>query len=469
MAAEFDTNNTWSSRATFLLAAVGSSVGLGNFWRFPYEAGENGGGAFVIVYLGCVLFVAMPLVVCELLIGRRGGLSAVGSARKVAVDEGRSGSWSIIGWIGMIAAFMLLSYYSVIAGWIIAYLPKLAFVSIDVITPGTETIVTAGGAVVDRTARTGAMFNDLLLDWKTQLICHTIFMAMTVGIIWRGLHKGIEAAINILMPSFFIMLFLLAGYALIVGDAAAGLKFLFTPDFSKINADIMIKALGHSFFSIGVGGAIMITYGAYVGRDIKIGQSAVIISLSDTLIAITAGILIFPLVFGFGLEPNAGPGLLFVTLPVAFAEMRFGAIIGPVFFVLALVAALTSAISILEIFVRWAEEKGLARHKAALYSGLAVWTLGLATVFSSTGLKDVKVLDKNPFDFLDFLTGSIFLPVSGLLIAIFIGWFVSREALRDELDMTAGQFSLWRFVIRYIAPVAVFGILLLQLGVIGEN
>ncbi len=469
MATEFDKNNTWSSRATFLLAAVGSSVGLGNFWRFPYEAGENGGGAFVIVYLACVLFVAMPLVVCELLIGRRGGLSAVGSARKVAVDEGRSGSWSIIGWVGMIAAFMLLSYYSVIAGWIIAYLPKLALVSIDVITPGTETIVTAGGAVVDRTARTGAMFNELLLDWKTQLICHTIFMAMTVAIIWRGLHKGIEAAINILMPSFFIMLFLLAGYALIVGDAAAGLKFLFTPDFSKINADIMIKALGHSFFSIGVGGAIMITYGAYVGRDIKIGQSAVIISLSDTLIAITAGILIFPLVFGFGLEPNAGPGLLFVTLPVAFAEMRFGAIVGPVFFLLALVAALTSAISILEIFVRWAEEKGLPRHKAALYSGLAVWTLGLATVFSSTYLKDFKIIDKNPFDFLDYLTGHIFLPVSGLLISIFIGWFVSRKALRSELDMTAGQFSLWRFVIRYIAPVAVFGILLLQLGVIGEN
>lgn len=470
MATEFDKNNTWSSRATFLLAAVGSSVGLGNFWRFPYEAGENGGGAFVIVYLACVLFVAMPLVVCELLIGRRGGLSAVGSAKKVAIDEGRSGSWSILGWLGMIAAFMLLSYYSVIAGWIIAYLPKLATLSVNGIAPGTETIVTAGEAAVDRTVRTGVMFNDLLLDWKTQLICHTIFMAMTVAIIWRGLHKGIEAAIKILMPSFFIMLFILAGYALVVGDAAAGLKFLFTPDFSKINADIMIKALGHSFFSIGVGGAIMITYGAYVGRDIKIGQSAVIISLSDTLIAITAGILIFPLVFGFGLEPNAGPGLLFVTLPVAFAEMRFGAIVGPVFFLLALVAALTSAISILEIFVRWVEEYlGLPRHKAALYSGLAVWTLGLATVFSPTYLKDVKLLGKNPFDFLDFLTGSLFMPIGGLLIAVFIGWFVSRDALRDELDMTSGQFSLWRFVIRYIAPFAVFGILLLQLGVIGEG
>lgn len=466
MAADIHTDNTWSSRATFLLAAVGSSVGLGNFWRFPYEAGENGGGAFVIVYLACVLLVAMPLVVCELLIGRRGGLSAVGSTRKVARDEGRSGRWSLVGWIGMIAAFILLSYYSVIAGWLIAYLPKLAFMTVNTIAPGGDTIVTATQAAADRTVRTSAMFNELLQNWQLQLFCHSVFMFMTVAIIWRGLHKGIELAIRILMPAFFIVLFLLAGYALVVGDAMAGLSFLFTPDFSKINADVMIKALGHSFFSIGVGGAIMITYGSYLDKSVKIGQSAVIISLSDTLIAITAGVLIFPLVFGFGLEPNVGPGLLFVTLPIAFSEMPFGAFIGTVFFLLALVAALTSAISLLEIFVRWAEEKGMARHKAALSSGLFVWTLGLATVFSPTWLKDLKTLGRNPFEFLDFLTGSVLLPLSGLSIAIFVGWFLSRETLRDELAMTPGQFSLWRFVVRFIAPVAVFGILLLQLGVI---
>jgi neurotransmitter:Na+ symporter, NSS family len=461
------TKNSWSSRTAFLLAAVGSSVGLGNFWRFPYEAGENGGGAFVIVYLACVLFVAMPLVVCELLIGRRGGLSAIGSTRKVAKAEGRSGIWSIIGWVGMLASFVLLSFYSVIAGWFIVYLPKLAFLSVETIEVGTETIVTAGQGALDRTARTGAMFNALMLDWKSQLLGHTIFMTLTVGIVYRGLHRGIEAAIKILMPIFFIMLFLLAIYALIVGDAMAGIRFLFTPDFSKITPDVMINALGHSFFSIGVGGAIMITYGAYLKKDVKIGQSAVIISLADTVIAMTAGLLIFPLVFKFHLEPSAGPGLLFVTMPVAFAEMEFGAIIGPVFFLLALVAALTSAISMLEIFVAWAEEKGLQRHVAALTGGISVWVLGLATVFSSTYLKDVKVLDKNPFDFFDFLTGSVMLPVGGLLVAIFVGWFVSRDTLRDELAMTSGQFSLWRFVTRFIAPVAVAGILLLKLGIVG--
>lgn len=467
MAGESTQKLTWSSRTTFLLAAVGASVGLGNFWRFPYEAGENGGGAFVIVYLGCVLLVAMPLVVCELLIGRRGGLSAAASARKVAIDEGRSGLWAIVGWTGMVAVCMLLSFYSVIAGWVIAYLPKMAMLSTQTLAVAGETVVTSGEAIVDRTALTGAMFNDLLVDWRAQLWGHTIFMSLTVAIVYNGLHSGIEKAIEILMPTFFLMLFLLAGYALMIGDASAGLRFLFMPDFSKITPDVMINALGHSFFSIGVGSAILITYGAYLQKDVKIGQSAVIISLADTLIAITAGVLIFPLVFEFGLDPAGGPGLLFVTLPIAFAGMQWGNVIGTLFFSLALVAALTSSISMLEIFVRYSEDKGLSRHKAAILSGVAIWTLGLTTVFSTTYLKDVKLLDKNPFDFFDFMTGSVLLPLAGLLAAVFVGWFLSRETVRDELAMTDGQFSLWLFVTRYIAPVAVIGILLLKLGVIG--
>lgn len=474
MTAESDfVNNTWSSRMTFLLAAVGSSVGLGNFWRFPYEAGENGGGAFVIVYLFCVLFVAMPLVVCELFIGRRGGRSVVGSVVKVAKDDGRSGMWSIIGWMGMTAAFILLSYYSVIAGWVIAYIPKLMTLSLQSAAPIVEqagAIVESGaGGVQDpRVKETHDMFVALLMNWKVQLLCHTLFMTLTVSVVWRGLHQGIEAAIKILMPAFFIMLFILAGIALWIGNAAEGLAFLFKPDFSKITPDVMINALGHSFFSIGVGGGIMITYGAYLERKIKIGQSAVLISLSDTVIAITAGILIFPIVFAFGLDSAAGPGLLFEVLPVAFAEMQFGHVIGPVFFILALVAALTSSISILEIFVRFAEDKlSMPRHVAALSAGITVWTLGLATVFSPTYLSDVIILNRNPFDFLDFLTGSILLPVGGLLIAIFVGWFVKWDTLRDELDLTPGQFSLWINVTRFIAPLAVFGILLLKLGVFG--
>lgn len=460
-------DNTWTSRITFLLAAVGSSVGLGNFWRFPYEAGENGGGAFVLVYLGCVCLVAIPLVVSELMIGRRGQMSAVGSTRKVAKEDGRSGIWAIVGLVGSVAAFILLSYYSVIAGWVIAYIPKLATLEVTGGVSGTEAVVTAGNTVLEPSAITGKMFGDLLVSWQQQLFYHTLFMLMTVGIVWRGLHRGIEAAINILMPSFFIMLALLAGYALFMGDAARAVNFLFSPDFSKITPDVMINALGHCFFSIGVGGAIMITYGSYLEKSVSIGQSAIIISLSDTLIAITAGLLIFPLVFQYGLEPDAGPSLMFVTLPIAFAEMPFGHLLGPLFFILALVAALTSAISILEIFVRWAEEHGIKRHKGAFLSGFSIWLLGLATVFSPTKLANFKIMDMQPFDFLDFLSGSVLLPLSGLLVAIFVGWVLSGDAVRAELSMKDGQYSLWRFVTRFVAPVCVFGILLLKLGVIG--
>lgn len=460
-------NNTWTSRITFLLAAVGSSVGLGNFWRFPYEAGENGGGAFVLVYLGCVFLVAIPLVVCELMIGRRGGLSAVGSTRKVAKMDGRSGLWGIVGLVGAIAAFVLLSYYSVIAGWVIAYIPKLATLQVNAGAIDAQTVVTAGENAVDRTAITGKMFGDLMVNWKAQLLFHSLFMIMTVSIIWRGLHKGIEAAIKIMMPAFFIMLALLAGYALVMGDAGRAVNFLFTPDFSKITPDVMINALGHCFFSIGVGGGIMITYGSYLDRSVNIGQSAVIISLSDTVIAVTAGLLIFPLVFQYGLEPDSGPNLMFVTLPIAFAEMPFGHVLGPLFFVLALVAALTSAISILEIFVRWAEEHGVPRHQAAFGSGFLIWLLGLATVFSPTFLKDVKIDGMEPFTFLDFLSGSVLLPLSGLLVAIFVGWILSKEKVKEELGLTDGQYSLWLFVTRFVAPLCVFGILLLKLGVLG--
>jgi NSS family neurotransmitter:Na+ symporter len=396
----------------------------------------------------------MPLVICEFVIGRRGGLNAVGSMRAVAKAEGASKKWAFVGWLGMATGLVILSYYSVIAGWIIAYLPKLAFVSADLIG--------------DRATHSGLVFGELLQDWKAQAIGHSIFMLLTIAIVWRGLNKGIEVAINILMPAFFIMLFLLALYALVVGDALAGLTFLFRPDFSLITPDVMINALGHSFFSIGVGSAIMITYGSYLKKDVKIGQSALIISLADTTIAITAGILIFPLVFQYGLEPNAGPGLLFVTLPVAFAQMPFGNIIGVTFFVLALVAALTSAISMLEIFVRWATDRSSwSRHTATLAGGLGVWAFGFFTVLSPTTLSNVKILNRTPFDLFNFLTGSVMLPISGLLVAVFVGWFISKKSLRDELDLSATHFFLWRTVVKFIVPVAVFGILLLKLGVIG--
>ncbi len=452
--------NHWSSQFTFVMAAVGSAVGLGNFWRFPYETGVNGGGAFVIVYLGCILLVVIPLVVGELFIGRRGGMSAVGSARKVAKEQNATGGWSIIGWSGMLAAFLVLSFYSVVAGWIIAYIPKMMM----------------GGFTGADAESTGLIFGNLLASPLTLIFCHTLFMALTIVIVIRGLKRGIELAVNILMPLFLALLMAMCVYsAFFVGDFAAGFNFMFDADFSKITPEVALAAFGHAFFSVGVGVGIMLTYGAYLEKDTNIQKSAIIIGLSDTAVAITAGLVIFPIVFAYGLDPAAGPGLLFVTLPIAFGQMPFGAAFGTIFLFLGLVAAITSSISMLEIGVSWAEEhKGFKRSKSALSVGFAAWTVGLLTVFSFNEAASFYPLgmfevfhEKTMYDIIDYVQGKILLPLGGFLIAIFVGWVVSRETILEELDWKDGtSFRIWRFLVRIVAPITVAGILLAQLGVI---
>ena len=458
-AAGASAHENWSSRFTFIMAAVGSAVGLGNFWRFPYEAGTNGGGAFVIVYLVCVALIAIPIVICELAIGRRAGLSAVGSTRKAATDEGKSPGWQIVGWVGMLAALLILSFYSVIAGWLISYIPMMA----------SGTFSGADATVAQD------QFAGLQASPVTMTVTHTAFMALTALIVWRGLHKGIEAVVNVLMPLFFVLLVLMAGYAIVIGDPGKALTFLFTPDFSKITPAVLISAIGQAFFSVGVGVGIMLTYGSYLDKTVNIPRSAGIIAMADSAVAIIAGMLIFPIVFGFGLDPGAGPGLVFVTLPVAFGQMPAGTLIGTAFFVLALVAAITSSISMLEIFVRYAEEhKSLPRHRAAVVGGVLVWIVGLGSVFSFTQdyqWSSFKPLDfiplfegKNFFGVVDTLTDSIMLPVGGLLVAVFCGWVVSEHTFRDEIRLTGGGFTLWRFLVRYVAPITLLGVLMARMG-----
>ncbi len=451
-------HESWSSRFTFIMAAVGAAVGLGNFWRFPYETGKNGGGAFVFVYVICVLAVAIPLVVSELFIGRRAGLSAIGSTRKVALDEGKSKLWQIIGWNGMVVGLLILSFYSVIAGWVISYIPKMALGQLN--NAGADGVAAA--------------FDGLLANPGLMIITHTLFIAVTVLIVWRGLHKGIEVAVNILMPAFFALLIFMAIYACIIGDFGQAVAFLFQPDFSKITPGVIVSALGQAFFSVGVGIGIMITYGAYLGKDTNIAHSAVIIGVADTFVAIAAGLLIFPIVFGFGLEPNQGPGLLFVTLPIAFAQMPGGQIIGTLFFSLAFVAAITSSISMLEIFTSWAEEHGgLARHRGAILGGVIAWSIGLLTVFSFTSLKDFYLLGMipkfatmHPFDLIDYISGKIVLPISGLLVALFTGWAISKKTILDELKMSDLTYQVWRILVRYVSPVAIVLILLFETGIL---
>jgi len=421
---------TWNTRFGFLMAAIGSSVGLGNFWRFPYTAGENGGSAFVLIYLGCVALIAFPILIAELSVGRHARKSAVGSVRKMAFDAGASEMWSIAGWVAMAGGVMILCFYSVVAGWVAAYVFQMA----------TGAFVNAEPAAVS------AAFGQLVGDTPTVIGWHTFFMAITIGIVSFGVTKGIERAVTILMPTFFLMLVGLVIYAGVTADMGAALTYLFTPDFSQINGGTFSAALGQAFFSIGVGSAIMITYGSYLKRQDNLSESAIIITGADTMVAIVAGLAIFPFVFAFGLNPEAGPGLFFETLPSVFAQMAGGQWVGTAFFVLAFIAALTSSISLLQVIVSFGEEHtDFGRVGSAMFFGAIIFIIGVGAAYSG-----------GFFDVLDMISGKILLPLGGLLIAVFTGWVASKALMRSELPQTGERFfAYWRFAIRWLAPVAV--------------
>jgi NSS family neurotransmitter:Na+ symporter len=436
------------------MASIGAAVGLGNFWRFPYQAGENGGGAFVLIYIGVVIFVAIPLVMSELLIGRRGQSSAVGSARALGQAEGGTGLWSIIGWVGMIASFLVLTFYSVIAGWVMAYIPKA-------IQPGAF----SGGADA-----VGATFTALLGDPTQLIIWHSIFMGITVFIVMQGLHNGIERAATILMPAFFIMLLFAVFYATSSGDYAGTLDFLFNPRWEEVGIGVIMDAIGQAFFSVGVATAILITYGAYLQRDAHLPRSSFVISFADTGVAVLAGLAIFPLVFANQMDPNAGPGLLFVTLPLAFADLPFSQVFGTVFFTLAFFAALTSSIALLEIAVSWAvENRHMKRVGATVAFGGLAWLIGLFQALSFNVMNNTLpdgflpgVEDRNFFGFIDFITANIMLPLGGILIAVFVGWVVSRETAVEELGISGIGFRFWRLLVRFVIPILVGLVLILN-------
>lgn len=444
-------HETWSSKTTFLMAAVGAAVGLGNIWRFPYMAGTNGGGAFVLLYLAAVILIAIPVLIAETMIGRHGHMSAPVSMQKAAADVGASNKWSVVGWFGVAAAFLILSFYSVIGGWVIAFVPTTlsgAFGSMD------------GDAVA-------ANFSALLDTPTTVVFWHTVFISVTIGIVIRGIKGGLEKAVSIMMPTLFVMLLLIVGYAITVGDFTAGLSFLFAPDFSKISAEVVLAAIGQAFFSIGVGIGIMFTYGAYLPNNIPLPRACVMIAIADTMVAVLAGLAIFPIVFANGLDPAAGPGLVFVTLPLAFGQMSGGAIIGTTFFVLLAFAALTSAISLMEVPVSWLEERdGWTRRNATLAVGGAIWLVGLGSALSTSVWSDVYLLGfiekfktTGILDLVDYITGQALLPIGGMLIAVFAGWVMKTSVLTDELGMGETAFKAWRFLCRFVCPIGIFLVL----------
>ena len=425
----------WASRFAFLMAAIGSAVGLGNLWRFPFQAGQNGGSAFVIIYLVCVIIVAYPILIAELAIGRHKGLSAVGSTRQLALDIGKSRNWAVVGWIGVIASFFILTTYSMIAGQVLAY-----------------AVMSVLGEFAQLAANGTAHTLSLYAGPTHALLWHTLFMVVTILIVSAGLHGGIERVVTILMPVFFVMLAGMCIYALTTGAAKDAIRYLFAPDFSALTPTIVLAALGQAFFSIGVGAAIMITYGSFLPKEEHIGGSAAIIAGSDTMVAIVAGLMIFPIVFANSLDPAAGPGLIFGALPAVFAGMPAGSIIGGLFFFLAFIAALTTSISILiTVSAVVVEELGLNRVKSAVAVGALVWVVGAVTVMVS-----------ELSGWFDFVSGSVLLPLCGLLVAALAGWVVPRNIMRDELSGTSDAlFKIWRVLIRYLATVAIAMILLL--------
>jgi|TARA_R110002074_G_scaffold228259_2_gene399942 NSS family neurotransmitter:Na+ symporter len=441
----------WSSRFAFILAATGSAVGLGNIWKFPYIAGENGGGAFVIVYLLCILLIGVPIMMAEVVLGRRGRQSPINTMRDLAVEAKASPFWSWLGWLGVMAGFLILSYYSVIAGWAMAYVVRVA--------SGVFEGATADGV--------GSIFGQFVADPEKLLAWHSLFMILTMLIVARGI-KGLERAVKFLMPALLAILILLVGYSMNQGAFQQGVSFLFSADFSKINGDGVLTAMGHAFFTLSLGmGAIMI-YGSYLPKRVSIGSTTLIIAMADTVVALLAGLAIFPIVFANGLEPGSGPGLIFQTLPIAFGHMAYGAFFGTLFFLLLVFAALSSSISLIEPAVAWlVENKKMSRMRACILSGLLTWLVGIGSVLSFNLTAKLTVFDKTFFDVLDYLTANIMLPLGGLFIALFAGWVMSKEVSAAELDLKQPYlFTLWRFLVRFISPVAVIIVFLNVVGLI---
>ncbi|MCW9009288.1 MULTISPECIES: sodium-dependent transporter [Marinobacter] len=437
----------WSSRLAFILAATGSAVGLGNIWKFPYVTGENGGGAFVLVYLLCIAIIGIPIMMAEVMIGRRGGHSPVNSIKAIAQRDGLNPAWKLVGAVGILAGFLILSFYSVIGGWAISYV-------------GT----TASGQLSGQTAdAVGAIFSGLLSNPGTLLLWHTVFMALVMLVVAKGVRSGLERAVSILMPALFVLLLIVVGYAMTTGHFGQAAAFLFQPDFSKLTTSGVLVALGHAFFTLSLGMAVMMAYGSYLPKNISIAKTSITVSVIDTGVALLAGLAIFPIVFANGLEPGAGPGLIFQTLPLAFGQMPMGSLFGTLFFVLLIFAAWTSGISLLEPIVEWLEEqKGMNRTVSTLGAGVVCWALGIASILSLNLWADFAPLGfipmlegKTIFDLLDFFTANILLPLGGLLVALMAGWVMSKPAMEKELALSPGTFNLWFVTVRFITPIAV--------------
>ena len=440
----------WSSRWMFILAAAGSAVGLGNIWRFPYITGENGGGAFVLVYLACIALVGIPIMMAEVMIGREGRQSPVNTMRGLTQQHHRHRSWVLIGWAGLLAGFLILSFYAVIGGWAFKYVLGLA--------DGSFTGATASHA-------TGAFEAFLASPWE-MLFWHTLFMVVVVSVISRGVVKGLETAIRWIMPLLFVLLAVLLGYGVTSGGFAQSLAFMFRFDWDALTDRALFEALGHAFFTLSIGMGAIMAYGAYVPSSVSITKTVVTIAVLDTAVALVAGLAIFPIVFTNGLEPGQGPGLLFVTVPLAFGQLPWGALFGTVFFILVSLAAITSAISLTEPALAYlVEDYGAKRSRVAVTLGAGCWLLGIGTVLSFNEWAEFHVVGSMTFfDFVDYVSQNIMLPLGGLFIALFAAFALPKSVLDNQLGLTGplGR-KLWLVLAGVTAPLGVLAVFLVTI------
>ena len=433
-------SNIWKGNSTFILAAAGSAVGLGNIWKFPYMVGSNGGSAFVIIYLLCILAIGLPVMASEVLIGKYGRKSPINSLKVLAKENAISENWKYLGILGALAGILILSYYSVFAGMALSYI-------FNFFPSGLE----------NPSEYSARYFSELSSSHWILIFWHSTFLMITCWIVAMGVVKGIGRSVSILMPFLFLFIILISFYSSYIGNFNETIFFLFKPDFSSITPEVVISAMGQAFFSLSIGMGAIMAYGAYMPERQVIGKTVLTIIILDTLVALCAGIAIFPIVFSnTSLEVSAGPGLIFETLPVAFYSLPFGNLFSIIFFTLISIAALSSSISLLEPFTAWMEEKlKMQRRTIVVCLGFLVWFLGMGSIFSFNIWSDLKFLGLNFLELMDYLTNNIMLPVGGFFISIFVGWVLPNSLVQKYVKLNDQLFKIFIFFLKYVSTGAI--------------
>lgn len=433
---------SWTSRMGFILAAAGSAIGLGNIWRFPYITGEYGGAAFIVIYLLAIFLIGLPVMLNEMIIGRKTHLNPVGAFKALAPNS----PWWLVGALGVLAGFTILSYYSVVGGWALAYIYKTA---VGILSPGSDFA--------------GLFVGHITSQWEP-IWWHFVFMAITTGVVAAGVVKGIQRSVQVMMPLLFILMLVLIGRAITLPGAGEGLAFYLQPDFSNVSAQGVLAAIAQAFFTLSLGMGAIITYGSYMRDQDEIPGSAASVIGLDTTVAILAGFMIFPAVFSFGFDPSAGAGLTFITLPAVFAAMPAGVFFGVIFFILLSIAALTSAFSLLEVVVSWlTDERGWSRVPATLLLGTIIFLVGLLPCLGYNQLSGFSFLGFDVLDTMDWIANSIFLPLGGLLTAIFVGYVWGVKQAQDEGNKNSPLFRLgafYGFLVKYVVPIVILVIMI---------